>query len=52
MRLVESFQPAQRKNRLLVWLRRGFDMLVVGAMVLALIETVSYLTDLGRGLVG
>lgn len=52
MRLAEPFQPAQRKNRLLVWLRRGFDMLVVGVMVLALIETISYLTDLGRGLVG
>lgn len=53
MRLANSFQPAQRKsNRLLLWLRRGFDLMVVGVMVLALIETISYLTDLSRGVIG
>jgi hypothetical protein len=52
MRLAESFRPAQRKSKLLLWLRRGFDIMVVGVMVLALIETISYLTDLGRGLTG
>ena len=52
MRLAESFQPVQRKSRLLLWLRRGFDIMVVGVMVLALIETISYLTGLSRGLVG
>ena len=52
MRLAEPFRPAQRKSKLLLWLRRVFDIMVVGVMVLALIETISYLTDLSRGLVG
>jgi hypothetical protein len=52
MRFAEPFRPAQRKSRLLLWLRRCFDMMVIGVMVLALVETISYLTDLTRGLTG
>lgn len=52
MRLAESFRPGQAKSRVLLWLRRGFDIMVVGVMVLALVETISYLTDLSRGIVG
>lgn len=52
MRLAEPFRPALFKGRLWLWLRRGFDMMVIGAMVLALVETLSFLTDLTRGLPG
>lgn len=52
MRYAEPVGTAGLKGKLLLWLRRGFDIMVVGAMVLALLETVSYLTGLTRGLVG
>jgi hypothetical protein len=42
---AEQVQP-QRRGSLLVWMRRAFDMVVVGAMVLAAAETVSFLRDL------
>lgn len=52
MRLAETFQPVLLKGKLLLWLRRGFDIMVIGAMVLALVETISYLTDLTRVVAG
>lgn len=39
---------APRRHSLTMWLRRAFDMVVIGAMLFALIETVSFL----RGLAG
>lgn len=52
MRLAEPFRPTLLKGKLLLWIRRGFDIMVIGVMVLALVETISYLTDLTRGVVG
>ncbi|HEY9236477.1 MULTISPECIES: hypothetical protein [Phenylobacterium] len=39
---------APRRHSLMIWLRRAFDMVVIGAMLFALMETVSFL----RGLLG
>jgi hypothetical protein len=39
---AEAEEPTRRSS-LLVWMRRGFDMIVVGAMVLAAAETISFL---------
>ncbi|WP_374533026.1 hypothetical protein [Phenylobacterium sp.] len=44
---VEAEAP-ERRSGVLVWMRRIFDLLVIGAMVLAGVETISFL----RGLVG
>jgi hypothetical protein len=52
MRFADSLRIAQGRSRLLLWLRRGFDMVVIGVMALALVETISYLTDLTRVLLG
>jgi len=45
---VDSEVEAPRRSSLLIWLRRGFDMVVIGAMAMAAIETIAFL----RGLVG
>jgi hypothetical protein len=45
---AEPVAQIPRRHSLLIWLRRAFDMVVIGAMFFALIETVSFL----RGLVG
>ncbi|WP_156378369.1 MULTISPECIES: hypothetical protein [unclassified Phenylobacterium] len=37
---------APRRNPLMVWARRAFDMIVVGALLLAAAETISFLRDL------
>jgi hypothetical protein len=39
---------AAQPRRLLTWTRRVFDMVVIGAMLLAAVETIAFL----RGLVG
>ncbi len=39
---------APRRNFVLIWARRALDMVVIGAMVLAAAETVSFL----RAMVG
>jgi hypothetical protein len=46
--LAETEAEAPRRAGPMTWLRRGFDMVVIGAMVLALVETISFL----RGLFG
>lgn len=49
MRLTFAQPEAQaRRPALLTWVRRAFDMVVIGAMLLAAVETISFL----RGLVG
>lgn len=45
MRIAETLRPS---GRLLLWLRRAFDVMVVGVMALALLETIRYLTGLSR----
>lgn len=45
MRIAENFRPM---SKVMLWLRRAFDVMVVGAMALALLETVRYLTGLTR----
>ena len=45
--VVEAEAP-ERRSGVLVWMRRIFDLLVIGAMVLAGVETIAFL----RGLVG
>ncbi|WP_312162517.1 hypothetical protein [Phenylobacterium sp.] len=40
--------PAPRRNPVKIWARRAFDMVVIGAIVLAAAETISFL----RGLAG
>jgi hypothetical protein len=52
MRIADSGRAGWTRSRLLLWLRRAFDIMVVGVMVLALLETISFLTGLTRGLVG
>lgn len=39
---------APRRSLLLLWARRVFDMVVIGALLLAAIETVSFLRALVR----
>lgn len=41
-------EAAAQPRRLLTWTRRAFDMVVIGAMLLAAVETIAFL----RGLVG
>lgn len=36
----------QRRSGLLIWARRAFDMVVIGAMLLATVETVNFLRAL------
>jgi hypothetical protein len=45
MRIAETIRPW---GRLLLWARRAFDVMVVGVMALALLETIRYLTGLTR----
>lgn len=45
MRIAQPYRPM---NKLLLWLRRAFDVMVVGVMALALLETIRYLTGLSR----
>lgn len=42
---AEMEAPA-RRNGLLVWARRAFDMVVIGALLLAAVETVNFLQAL------
>ncbi len=51
MRIADSFRPIQ-KSRFMLWLRRGFDVMVIGVMALALLETISYLSNLTHVLAG
>ncbi|MFN3515085.1 MAG: hypothetical protein ACK41C_18735 [Phenylobacterium sp.] len=46
---TDSFHSHDSKGRLFRWLRRGLDILAVGVLALALIETISFLTSLTRG---
>ena len=43
---VEPEAGPPRRPGLLTWLRRGFDMVVIGAMALAAIETIAFLRGL------
>jgi len=47
MRLtLTEVEAPQRRNSLLIWARRAFDMVVIGAMLLATVETVNFLRAL------
>lgn len=40
--------PVARRNPMLIWARRAFDFVVIGAILLAAVETIVFL----RGMVG
>ena len=48
MRFTFADSPVElpRRNVVLVWARRGFDMIVIGAMVYAAAETLAFLRAL------
>lgn len=45
---AETGVPAPKRSAVLLWARRAFDMMVIGAMVYAAVETVAFL----RGVAG
>ena len=46
MRFTFADETPVRRNGLLVWARRAFDMVVIGAMLMAAVETVNFLQSL------
>jgi hypothetical protein len=40
--------PVVRRNPLLVWARRAFDFVVIGAVLAAAVETIAFLRDMVR----
>ena len=40
--------PVVRRNPMLVWARRVFDLVVIGAVLAAAVETIVFLSDMTR----
>ena len=40
--------PVVRRNPMLVWARRVFDLVVIGAVFAAAVETIVFLSDMTR----